>query len=677
MKTNDLTKGSQSVLVLWFSGYDCLSIFITHLFERNLKKYIELLITNNSFFIFKTKQKQLKTDVSNQSDITPFRNFKQKMFLFSLFYFTQELFYLFDPSPTIYMKDYPIDFTVGELESSIYKKPLPYNIGDLFCLPSDIEKESSLFGNIAGEGRMNTQYSFSVKNDVYCKSTCKKVYTKEQKELLIKLIDEKYKIKLYADSIPCKTSRDNSTNVALSTFINGFDIGFKETNNSGRGLVPGMHYLYSHLDMELYFKPDKALGTYKLMSFVIRPVAPPNKAPCTFEFPDSIEDTSEFLFTYSLNFKEMEEEPESRFYYAVKQSLNPSENLTIPFAMFVFLFMFEIIFNILFTHHINSLLIDYEDKTTKILKSLKSDIFRPPTRPLLWASLVANGFHILCVGMITIGLCGFLVLSPAKNASIPKTVYIFYVLLSPFIGYLNQYLYSLTSSTTKKFAVLKSSFLSNVIPLVLYTVLNIFLGQIGSTEHLSMERFILIIFTFFLTMIFHAAGVIVCIAFRRPKPIGECSVFPRKIPEVYFFSQPEIVDFGIGYTVFCAFLPMERALLNSSFVSYGLWRMALILFVFMITTFEVSSIASRYIVYIRLKNEDYRWWWSSFKGPALSGLFVFLDIMRTFVSQMYTGSFSYAITFIMKTLLLSIAFGLSCGFYGAFAAMRFVKKIYK
>ena len=585
--------------------------------------------------------------------------------------------YLMDPVPTTYMDNYPIELLVGNLQSSKFMKPLPYNIGDLFCLPSEYLTEYTLLDNMVGQQYSSTPYKFYINRGAYCKSTCKKIYTPEQKELLYHLIDNQYKIYFYCDGIPVSVLHHTIVESQTRKYLYGFDIGFKETHNSKRGLVTGYHYMYTHLNISIDLNYDHSLGLYRVLQLEVIPVAPPNKPPCTFEFPDSIENSTEFLFTYSLEFKNVDDKPGDRWKLAVEKSHTPTIQWTSLANTLIGVFSGSIIFYGFFTQYIRSLVHNQNGQQMRGWKSLKSDVFRPPRYSLMWASLISNGIHVLVSSLVVILAAIMKILSPAKVSFIPKVWAITYFSITLLIGFLNQYLFASTGAAEKKFAALKTSILSNMAPLVIFTFLLAFENKSGSLEFIPIHKFIIIIFLLLFSAALHATGTIICIIVKRFKGIGECSAFPKNIPKLPLYLVPEVSETFIGFCVYAVFIPMLDILIRQVWAPYGIWKIWGIFFGSCCSSLVLSSVLSLGHIFIRLQHEDYEWWWTSFKGPALSGFFVFMHMLGKFMLSMYTSEVFVSLTYVFKCLLFSLIFGLSCGAIGALSSMVLIRYLYR
>lgn len=584
--------------------------------------------------------------------------------------------YLLDPEPVTFMDSHTLAVTVGPLQSSKFSLPLPFNIEDLFCVPSDFKMTTTLFDNIIGMHSGPSVFKYIPNKENHkCKSTCRKTYTKQQKAVLFDLIDKHYKIFLYADGMPCSVKYSNATE-GQQKYTYGYDIGFKEGKDKKRGLSAGLHYMYTHLNITFHLHRDYALGVNTVMDFEIKPIAPPNKPPCTFEFADSLENATDVLFTYNMNHDFIDEKRETRWKRAVEKVQAPEINWAMIANSIIASLTITVIFYALFVQYIKSIVTDSNGQQLRGWKSLRADVFRPPRYSLKWAGLVSNGAHLFISSFILLILGATGVLSPAKPSSVPKIFFTIYVIFTVVSGFLNQYLYAAAGSSGKKFATLKTTLYSSIIPLVFYTIIVIIDSFDKSLEYLPLNNMIIIVFSLLGCISLNAIGTILCVVLKRFKGIGECSAFPRKMPPQPFCLVHEVTETIIGFIVFFSFMPMLDTLIKYVWVPFGLWKIWGVFLGSYSSALALSSILSVSIIYIRLNHEDYEWWWTSFKGPLMSALFVFLHIMKTFMLNMDSTNICVSAVYIMKALAFSLIFGLSCGAVGCLSVLVLIRYMY-
>ena len=109
------------------------------------------------------------------------------------------------------------------------------------------------------------------------------------------------------------------------------------------------------------------------MELEIVPIAPPNKPPCSFDFPESIENSSEFLFTYSLNFNVVDEKPKDRWKLVVERSMTPPVKWTYLANAMIAVFSGALIFYGFFVQYIRSIASHPSGMQSRGWKSLRSE----------------------------------------------------------------------------------------------------------------------------------------------------------------------------------------------------------------------------------------------------------------------------------------------------------------
>lgn len=594
------------------------------------------------------------------------------LYVFPCFSFS----YLLDPEPVTFMDSHTLPVTVGPLQSTKYSLPVPFDFEDLFCIPNNFKMTTSLYDNIVGMHYGQSVFKYIPNKENHkCKSTCRKIYSKEQKEALFDLIDKHYKMFFYADGIPCSVKHGNATE-GQQKYTYGFDIGFKEGRDRKRGLDTGLHYMYTHLNITFHLYRDYALGVNYVMDFEIKPIAPPNSPPCTFEFTDSIENATDVLFTYTMNHVFIDDKPETRWKRVVDRVHAPPINWALIANSIIASLAVAVIFYALFAQYIKSVIANPNGQQLRGWKSLRADVFRPPRYPLKWSGLVSNGAHLFITCLIFLVLAAVGVISPAKTSSIPQIFFYIYIASTIVSGFLNQYLYAATGTSGSKFITLKTSVFSSIVPLVYYTVIVIMNYLSKSLEFLPLNNMIIIVFSLLGCIALHATGTIACIAIKRFKGIGECSAFPRKMPPSPFYLIHEVTETIVGLIIFLSFLPMLDTLVKYIWVPFGLWKIWGVFLGSYASALALSSILSVSVIYIRLNREDYEWWWTSFKGPMMSALFVFMHIMKPFMLNMDSSNVFVSVSFVMKALAFSLIFGASCGSAGCLSAMGLIRYMY-
>ncbi|EAX91515.1 hypothetical protein TVAG_472570 [Trichomonas vaginalis G3] len=566
------------------------------------------------------------------------------------------------------MENYPFEMFAGSLVSSKVSHPLPYSIGDLFCLPNDLTVTHGLTDQIIGQQITSTPYKFNMHKSIKCKLICKRKYTQEQKELLYYLIDNHYKIRYYTDSLPAYV--DVSTTEGVSQNIYGVDIGFREPPNIPHNLTANAHYISTHLNITVHLFKDFALGINYIMGISLIPISQPNPPPCTFDYPDSIENTTEFFWTYSINFDYVDEKPNDRWKLTVANSFTHSIKWAFIINVIIGVFLASLLFYIFFLQYIRQQ--SATASTVTGWKALRNDVFRPPSHPLIWSAFIAHGIHLVLVILSVIIPCVLHITSPANPSLLVNIGIWSYLVLSIAEGYLMQYIYASTGANTKKFTILKGSLYAHLSTFALFVLLDCTLtGKPMSTAFITVNKFFLIFIGCLISIFNGAIGSILCMVFHRFKGIADCSAFPREIKPQPFFSE-EIKDLLVGFAIFLPLIPVFDLVVKLMWVPYAIWRLWIAILGSITASLLTASCLSMLTTYIRLTKEDYNWWWPSLKAPLMSSLFMFMRSLSPIMTKMDSTFIVPTISMIARSFLASLIFGISVSAVSGIASLFFV-----
>lgn len=592
--------------------------------------------------------------------------------MISFFFFLAKSYFM-DPAPEQLMENYAFEVVAGDLVTTKISHPLPYSTGDLFCLPNDFMTSTGLSNQLIGEQISSTVYKFHMHKTSKCKLICKKRYTPEQKKLLYYLIDNHYKVNYYIDSMPAYV--DISTTEGVSQPIYGVDIGFKEPPNSPHNLTANAHYITTHYNISIHLFKDFALGINYIMGVTFTPISPPNYPPCVFDFPDTVENTTEFFWTYSLTYDYVDEKPSDRWRLVVQNSYTQPIKWALIVNIIIGCILASFIFYIFFLQYIRQQ--SASAPSTEGWKVLRNDVFRPPKNPLIWSSIIAYGIHIILVCLSVLIPCALHILSPAKTTNLAIFAIISYIVFSFVQGYILQYIFASTGATSKKFTVLKGNLYIHAFNVCLLAFMDMTMASWPLTTHfITVNKFFLIFTTAMICIFLACLGSILCMVIHRFKGIADCSAYPRQIRTRGFWKE-QFLLLGVGFAVSLPFVPICDLCMRLSWVPYAIWKLWPSLFGCLIASYLISIASSMASTFYRLKNEDYEWWWPSIIGPLTSIIFVFMRCLLSVFVKMDNSSVMATISYIVRIFYSCAALGASCAAISGFTALFFVIYAYK
>jgi transmembrane 9 superfamily protein 2/4 len=152
---------------------------------------------------------------------------------------------------------------------------------------------------------------------------------------------------------------------------------------------------------------------------------------------------------------------------------------------------------------------------------------------------------------------------------------------------------------------------------------------------------------------------------------------PRQIPlqpsylaTPYSQIAPGIVPFGI--------VAIELKIVLSSIWHQEYYHMFLCLFVVFVLLAITCAEVSVVLCYVRLVNEDWRWWWPSFWAAGSSGAYVFLYSLYILVTSPGADP-AHVVSnslFVIYSALIALGFALLTGSIGCLSSLTFVRGIY-
>lgn len=240
-------------------------------------------------------------------------------------------------------------------------------------------------------------------------------------------------------------------------------------------------------------------------------------------------------------------------------------------------------------------------------KQIHTDVFRPPSHPLLFSALVGTGYQVVAVSFIVIiaAIAGELY---TERGSILSTGIFAYALLSPINGYFGGSLYvqlrgrnwikqCLVSAAFLPSLVCGTVFLINFIAIYYHASRAIPFGTMVSVAAICL--FIILPLTLLGTIVGrNTRGQI-------ENPCRTSSV-PRPIPEKKWYMEPSVIILLGGILPFGS-ISIEMYFIFTSFwtleIYYVYGFMLLVFFIAIAVTICVTIVCT----YILLNAEDYRW----------------------------------------------------------------------
>jgi transmembrane 9 superfamily protein 3 len=309
-------------------------------------------------------------------------------------------------------------------------------------------------------------------------------------------------------------------------------------------------------------------------------------------------------------------------------------------------------------------------------KQVHGDVFRPPSYPLIFCSLIGTGYHLLSVLFITISLAILAEFYTERGSLLSATIFV-YAICAPVNGYFGGSMYSRVGGKRWIKQLVVGAF---IFPVTL-AFIALTVNSVAIYYHASRA----IPFTTMLAIVCICAFVILPLNFlgailgRNLKGQADIpcriNVVPRPIPDKKWFLEPHAIAMAAGFLPFGSIF-IEMYFIFTSFWAYKIYYvygfMLLVALILIVVTACVTIVST----YFLLNAEDYRWRWSSFAAGGSVSIYVYFYAVYYFLfkTKMY-GLFQTLFYFGYMGVFAG-ALGILCGTVGYISSASFVHKIY-
>jgi len=610
-----------------------------------------------------------------------------------------EAFYLPGVKPRAFSPDETVDLKVNRIMS--VHTQLPYLYYSLpFCQPEKIVDKSESLGEILRGDRIESSpYDIKALKNENCKVLCaEKKYNKDEVEQFRDKVASEYRVYWIIDNLPAAIPRlwQNSEGEAVYVYETGFPLGYKDSEDGTDKL-----YLNNHVDITIIYHRDEKLfpGQVEIVGFEVQPESvdhsaydpsKPDQPPASCADRDSApslelavkSDTLRVLWTYSVTWEESTEIAWTNRWDKYVLNTDPQIHwFSIINSLMIVLFLTGMVAMIMMRTlradigKYNSMDPNEEAEETG-WKLVHGDVFRPPSHPLMLATLIGSGVQVLGMTLVTMvfSVLGFL--SPDYRGGFLTAGVVLFVLMGLLAGYFSTRNYKLFKGTQFKKNTITTALFFPGIVFGIFTILNMVIAGQHSSGAVP--------FTTFLSLIGLWFGISVPLVFlgsyfANKKPVATDPVrtnqIPRQIPDQLWYMHPvfSILMGGI--------LPFGAVFIELFFILSAIWGQQFYYifgFLFMVFVILVVTCAEITIVmcYFQLCSEDYHWWWRSYLTAGASAFYMFLYSIFYFFTKLVIPKFVSALLYFGYTFIMSFAFFVLTGTIGYYACLFFVRKIY-
>eukprot|EP00178_Gracilaria_changii_P008613 TRINITY_DN259_c0_g2_i1.p1 TRINITY_DN259_c0_g2~~TRINITY_DN259_c0_g2_i1.p1 ORF type:complete len:648 (+),score=69.22 TRINITY_DN259_c0_g2_i1:147-2090(+) len=607
------------------------------------------------------------------------------------------------------------DFTQHELLNVFANKMvshqnrIPFDYFTLpFCVPTE-ERQRALktsrdpgvlgIGQILqGERSRLVPYDIRLLKDVSCAKVCTADFSLAEVNLLVSRIAKKYRVRLTLDELPVVVRNEK-------TYTLGYPLG---DSTAKKGEV----HVINHLSFTImYHIPDEyeTLATaaykrnnkvYRIVGFEVSPASvasgecPSGEDIEPFVIPaDKKKRTSTSIpFTYSVRFVESRVRWASRFdtllkvsserqkmqMFAISNSIMMALALTASLAVVLFRTLRRDCAR--FGLSASDLIDDFNDDFDNDVgwRMLRGDVFRSPVAPGMLSVLCGSGAQLVVVTFVTLLFALLGVVSPHRRGDLITGLLVIWVVSSGFGGYVAARLHKAMGGMRWKTVTFGVAVVLPGIVFSTFFTVNLFLWMMGSSGAAPF-------FTIFV-LLFLWLGVSVPLAFAGTYAGYQRKVYdfpvrtnqiPRPIPVQPSYLKAPYVHFLSGILPFGVVCIELRVILNSVYLDefYHFFGFLIAVFTLLaITCAEVSVV----VVFVKLSNSDYGWWWNSWFASSTSGAYVFLYSMYYLLTSPGADPKNIVsnFLFIAYSIITSLCFSLLTGTIGFMSSLAFVRRIY-
>ena len=613
--------------------------------------------------------------------------------------------YLPGTKPKNYKINESISMYASNIDSSVTQLPFDYYYLN-FCKAKTEPQSMAPTIDHAGNIIELSPYEILMQVTTYCKSLCNKSNSKNDIKALNWMIENKYSVNWFLDSLPSgyRVSLEE-TRTNLEFFQYGVPLGF--TNK-------GKNYIYNHQHIILKVYHNEKQESWTIVGFVIQPLSfnTTSESICdkynweeiiksqinykqkvvTAESDYIVKENVNFLiypqeirkdieYTYSVSFENSNKKWASRwdvYLYAQKTEIHWL-SIVNSFGMVLLL---SILVAHLFRKILNSEIASYNDRIDSDpeadsgWKQLAGDIFRSPVHPNLYSTIIGSGIQLNLMAFLTLVFSCIGFLSPDHRGDLLTMMLFLFAFMGCFGGYASARLYKLFGGLQWKANSLITSFMLPGFCFIVFFIVNFLIWEEDSSGAVDFTSLIELLFVWFgisVPLVFLGSAI----GYRKEVLFIPCKI--SKIPKPLPNQSSKWINF---VCLLSGSLPFGCMFIELNYVMKSIWNYTTFYYLFgflflcfivlIITSAEVSIL----MTYIVMCKEDYRWWWISLSVAGSSGIYFFMYSAIYYFLQLHINRFSSTVLYFGYMLIGSIIYALITGSVGFLSTFIFLKKIF-
>ncbi|GKU87377.1 hypothetical protein SLEP1_g1782 [Rubroshorea leprosula] len=609
-----------------------------------------------------------------------------------------DFFNLLDLNPREYSKEDLLEVKVKTLTSLTTQLPYPY-YSLPYCLPPNLVNSTVNLGEILhGDPIQNSPYLFRMREPQTCNVVCRLTLDAKTAKEFKEKVENDYRVNMILDNLPLLVPIHISIWEPVFYRL-GFHVGLKGSYDGGK---EKKYFIYNHLAFTVKYHKDLQTDLSMIVGFEVKPFSvqheyegiwnektllktcDPNAKQTVMNSNSlqEVEEKKEIIFTYDVEFQESDTKWTSRWDVYVHRD-NQLHWFSVISSLTIVLFLSGmiamIILRTVYTDVSKYNELENKDKDEETgWKVVHRDVFWPPSNPDIFCVCVGSGVQLLGTIPVTLMLAILGIFSPSNRGGLRTTMLLIWVSMGYFAGYASTRLHKIFGGSEWKKIALWTALVFPSIILTIFFGLNMFmLSQTSPVAMLGGTMNVLV---------FLWLGISVPLAFIGgyfgfKKPAIEDPVVtkkvPRQIPEQsWYVNSFLLILVGGVFPFVIIFVEFFYALISTWFHEfYSISAFHILVFiVFFITCAEVTIV----LCYVKLRSEDYLWWWRSYFTSGASALYLFLYATFFFFTKFGSTSMitGIRILYFGYMLIASLTFFVLSGTIGFYACFWFTRLIY-
>ncbi|OHS96048.1 hypothetical protein TRFO_10233 [Tritrichomonas foetus] len=447
--------------------------------------------------------------------------------------------------------------------------------------------------------------------------------------------------------------------------INRFKVK-DEDDISGLKIIQNRNYdssiINNHFSIEIHYKNTNRTSTYKIVK--VTGIAESKYKTLFIQKEMNLNkfENQKIDFTFNVKFIEDQLLKDELYSTTFEQNLTFILLLINTFCIIYMVFFFCNFKN-------NETNLDFEEYEENSWYFVRGDIFRNPRRLPLLCSLSGIGFQLFFVGL-------FASFSKYPNeASLVNRLIFYLILLSPLSGFISIRMFKIADGTAWRNLISINALLAPIIVLISFILSQSLNFVFQSAKMLTVQNFSIILGCILLHIILSTIGSFFSLKIAVPQLPFKVNLIPKQIVKQPFYLQGIPRYLIVGFYVFLNLYSIFKIVLKMNNNISEIIISKVFGFESLMLMFTSSFNVTLFYMFLSIKKEDYRWWWSAFLGPSFCGVFYILLAVYQYIFY-EKGNIASLVIYACQHLMIGGSFSLTAGFCGFFSCFLFLLSYY-